>query len=235
MIYLLEILFRSRAIDILLALYEKSMGVRELINKVGGSATTVEQRLRELKKARLIEENVSKGFPFRRELRLTEKGKEVAKKLKILRSLFVDELPLKRMIWPLLTLYVVGEIRGKTKLQKLVFLLDKELNIIRDHGYNFVRYRYGPFSKELIEDVEMLILIGLVKTEEEVKEFNSEEVTIVVYKLTDRGKNIARKAYNELTDEEKRRINKLKEFNAKSARSLTVYVHRRYPEYVAQT
>jgi len=232
---LLEILFRSRAVDILLALSEMSMNVRELISRVGGSATTVEQRLRELKKAGLIEEDVSKGFPFRRELRLTEVGKDVAKNLKILRSLFVDELPLKRMIWPLLTLYVVGEIRGKTKLQKLVFLLDKELNIIKDQGYDFVPYKYGPFSKELIEDVEMLILTGLVKTEEEVREINDEEVTIVVYRLTDRGKNIARQAYNELTDKEKRKINKLKEFNARSARSLTAYVHSRYPEYVVQT
>ena len=211
------------------------MNVRELISKVGGSATTVEQRLRELKEAGLIEEVVAKDFPFRKELRLTEKGKGVAEKLKILRSLFVDDLPLKRMMWPLLTLYVVGEIRGKTKLQKLVFLLDKELNIIKDQGYNFVPYKYGPFSKELIEDVEMLILTGLVETKEEVKEFNGEEVTIAIYKLTDRGKNIARRIYDELTDEEKRRINKLKEFNTGSARSLTEYVHRKYPEYVAQT
>ena len=211
------------------------MNVRELISKVGGSATTVEQRLRELKEVGLIEEVVTKDFPFRKELRLTEKGKGVAEKLKILRSLFVDDLPLKRMMWPLLTLYVVGEIRGKTKLQKLVFLLDKELNIIKDQGYNFVPYKYGPFSKELIEDVEMLILTGLVETKEEVKEFNGEEVTIAIYKLTDRGKNIARRIYDELTDEEKRRINKLKEFNTMSARSLTEYVHRRYPEYVAQT
>lgn len=231
----METLFRSRAVDILLALSEKPMSVRELISRVGGSATTIEQRLRELKEAGLIEEDVSKGFPFRRELRLTERGKDVAKNLQLLRSLFIDELPFKRMIWPLLTLYVVGEIRGKTKLQKLVFLLDKELNIIKDQGYNFVPYKYGPFSKELIEDVEMLILTGLVKTEEEVKEFNGEEVTIMVYKLTDRGKSIARQIYNELTDEEKRRINKLKEFNTRSARSLTAYVHRKYPEYVAQT
>ena len=209
------------------------MNVRELISKVGGSATTVEQRLRELKEAGLIEEVVAKDFPFRKELRLTEKGKKVAEKLKILRSLFVDDLPLKRMMWPLLALYVVGEIRGKTKLQKLVFLLDKELNIIKDQGYNFVPYKYGPFSKELIEDVEMLILTGLVETKEEVKEFNGEEVTIVSYRLSERGKNIARQIYDKLTYEEKRRINKLKEYNAMSARTLTEYVHRRYPEYVA--
>ena len=233
---MLEILFRSRATDTLLTLYEKSMGVRELISKVGGSATTVEQRLKELKEAELIEEVVSKDFPFRKELRLTEKGKEVAEKLKILRSLFVNELPLKRMMWPLLTLYVVDEIRGKTKLQKLVFLLDKELNIVKDQGYNFIPYKYGPFSKELIEDIEILILLGLVEREEgEVIEVNGEEVTITVYKLTDRGKSIAGQIYNKLTDEEKRRINKLKEFNTGSARSLTEYVHRKYPEYVAQT
>jgi len=129
---------------------------------------------------------------------------------------------------------LLAKLEGKTKLQKLVFLLDKELNIIKDQGYNFVPYKYGPFSKELIEDVEMLILIGLVGTEEDVKEFNGEEVTITVYKLTDRGKSMARRIYNELIDEEKRRINKLKEFNIRSAKSLTEYVHKTYPEYVAR-
>ena len=78
---MLEMLFRSRAIDILIALYEKPMSVRELISKVGGSATTIEQRLRELKDVGLIEEKASKSFPFKRELRLTEKGRKLAEML----------------------------------------------------------------------------------------------------------------------------------------------------------
>ena len=73
-----EMVFNKKSIDILIALYEKSMGVRELISEVGGSATTIEQRLRELKDVGLIEERASRSFPFKRELKLTEKGRKLA-------------------------------------------------------------------------------------------------------------------------------------------------------------
>ena len=56
-----------------------------------------------------------------------------------------------------------GEVRGKTRLQKLAFLTEQELI---EHGidpHEFVPYDYGPFSKDLMEDVETLESEGLVK------------------------------------------------------------------------
>jgi len=229
---LINVLFRSKAVDILLALYEEPLNIRPLIRKVGGSATTIEQRIRELVKEGLIKEKASKQFPFRKTLELTDKGKEVAEKLLLLRSTFTNELPLKRMKWPLLILYIVNKIKGKTKLQKLVFLLDKELKIIKDHKYNFIKYRYGPFSKELIQDIEILILAGFINIEEEIKEINGEEITIPIYTLTARGQKIAQKIYNNLTKHEKEKIEKLNYYNKMTAKELTQYVHQKYPQYV---
>lgn len=43
---------------------------------------------------------------------------------------------------------------SKTKLQKLVFLAQDEGNI--GEFYNFKKYDYGPYSKEIIKDIEKL-------------------------------------------------------------------------------
>lgn len=56
-----------------------------------------------------------------------------------------------------------GEVRGKTRLQKLAFLTEQELIEQGIDTHEFVPYDYGPFSKDLMEDVEMLESEGLVK------------------------------------------------------------------------
>lgn len=58
----------------------------------------------------------------------------------------------------------IGAIRGKTRLQKLLFLLQHEL---KKRGYKaryaFRPYLYGPYSRELYTDVEWLRMSGLVE------------------------------------------------------------------------
>lgn len=60
-----------------------------------------------------------------------------------------------------------GEIQGKTRLQKLAFLLDEEELGDQFDAYNYRKYDYGPFSKSLLEDVEDLEKKGLVKISKE--------------------------------------------------------------------
>jgi len=55
-----------------------------------------------------------------------------------------------------------GEIRGKTRFQKLTFLAEQELTEYDIDPHDFVAYDYGPFSKDLMEDVEKLESEGLV-------------------------------------------------------------------------
>ncbi|MCD2201252.1 SocA family protein [Halobacterium sp. KA-4] len=56
-----------------------------------------------------------------------------------------------------------GEIQGKTRLQKLAFLLDEEELGDQFDAYTYRKYDYGPFSKSLLEDIEDLEEKGLVK------------------------------------------------------------------------
>lgn len=59
----------------------------------------------------------------------------------------------------------VGEIVGKTKLQKTVALL--ELSGLGP-GFSFSYHLYGPYSEELSSAVDRAILLGLIREDEKV-------------------------------------------------------------------
>ena len=76
----------------------------------------------------------------------------------------------------LLLLYAPGTankphepILGRTRLMKLIYLLDKEKGISERLGikqfYQFYAHNYGPFSEEVFEDVDFLRNVGLIKAE----------------------------------------------------------------------
>jgi len=57
-----------------------------------------------------------------------------------------------------------NSIVGTTRLQKLLFLTEKELGIEpENNGFNFEPYKYGPASKELYNDLEFLSSIGYIQ------------------------------------------------------------------------
>ena len=74
------------------------------------------------------------------------------------------ELEISReQLIPLALLHASGrEVKGKTRLQKLAFLLDKEELGDDFNAYHFKKYDYGPFSKHLLQDTEKLEREGVV-------------------------------------------------------------------------
>lgn len=62
-----------------------------------------------------------------------------------------------------------GSIRGVTRLEKLLFLADQEVKLpeVEDRP-EFVPYHYGPYSKAVYEDVELLEEADLVREEREI-------------------------------------------------------------------
>ena len=56
-------------------------------------------------------------------------------------------------------------VRGRTRLQKMLFLLAKEHRIDRavKEFYKFVPYRFGPFDSRIYDDLEFLENVGLVR------------------------------------------------------------------------
>lgn len=115
----------------------------------------------------------------------------------------------KRLI-PLLLAYVDDEtpIDGRTRLQKMVFVLQQHLKETGDYSddqlYSFFPYDYGPFSKELAESIDHMIDQGLLQEVSE--EYNEEGDLKYRYRLQPKGRKVIERAYhheniNEIADE----------------------------------
>jgi|SRR5665647_617712 len=72
----------------------------------------------------------------------------------------------------------LGKVEGRTKLQKIIFLGQKELGL--PEFFKFDKYHYGPYSWDLTEAIEDLIAIGYIKEE---KGYYRDFITYV-YKLS---------------------------------------------------
>ena len=162
----------------------------------------------------------------------------------------------------LLLLYAKGAsnkvdepVKGVTRLEKLVYLLDQEGGFHKYiSDYQFEPYDFGPFSSELWDDIETLKDENLVVTKkvtsryfieisdaekaiEEENEFkedivrHSKKREMEIYSLSEDGKKVAELLFNELTSEEQNVLEKIKkEFNSISLFELIRYVYLKYPK-----
>ena len=167
----------------------------------------------------------------------------------------------------MLLLYAKGEtdkvnepVRGITRLEKLIYLLDREGGFHKYlSDYQFVSYDFGPFSSELWDDIETLKdeSLSLVEAQEvsssyfieisdaekameeesELKEEaldSSVEKKMEIYRLSERGKKVAKQLFNELTPEEQSVLENIKrKFNSISLFELIRYVYLKYPKSTA--
>lgn len=68
----------------------------------------------------------------------------------------------KQQLLPVLIIEAAGEVCGKTRLQKLVFLAQQEYG---DELYSFEDYAYGPYSRILQVEMDMLEDQDVVKVQ----------------------------------------------------------------------
>ena len=110
-------------------------------------------------------------------------------------------------------------IPSKTQLQKEMFLLLKETIYQKVEGYKFVPHYYGPFSRELDNDLNELTASGLVN--------DSSGLT-----LTPEGFKDAHALWNSLDQPYKTSLSKVKErYNRLSSEKLLNYVYEKYKKY----
>ncbi|MGE5342836.1 MAG: hypothetical protein ACM3SY_15290 [Candidatus Omnitrophota bacterium] len=170
----------------------------------------------------------------------------------------------------LLLLYSPGKttdinepILGRTRIIKMMFLFDKEIrkNFLKDSHAELISFpeffpwHYGPFSKDVYNDIDFFINNGFIediyldseKTEIELDEdenwsedylFEDEEEMLSDFrnqeylKLTEKGiKFVEEKIYNHLTDNDKMIIIRFKEsINNASLEAILRYTYIKYPE-----
>ena len=223
----MRVVRRSKAVEILLALLKGPKHVRELHAEVGGSALTVEMRIQELLKEGCIGEEKLEVWPFRKTLKLTDRGREMAMLLKIETGLLVPppkvsaEKAKEKGKWLLALLHAVGGVvEGSTRLQKLFFLLKHEFGL-SELPYNFLPFLYGPFSTDINDDAFDLEIAGLIDVERGM-------VEPTLYSLTPKGKKVAKEIYEKMPD--KGVLFGMRRFNEMRLAELLKHVYAKYPK-----
>lgn len=120
-------------------------------------------------------------------------------------------------------------VEGITRMQKLVFLAQREADDVEEDQYNFEAYDYGPFSKDLYGDLDALVENEFVNSREEKTSGGNDKQ---VYKITEKGKSLL-EMYQKALDEEipVDSLSELKkEYNKMPLLQMIKRVYNNYPE-----
>lgn len=146
-----------------------------------------------------------------------------------------------------------GEIKGITRLEKLVFLLERETDArdLMTEGADFVAYNFGPFSRRVYSAVDQLVAAGLVEDSKQLSPTNEDslEAASVLdlgdvqtdystrdFRLTELGMEYYKALVEELPDSVVRQAGELRSrFSGWRLRDLVRYVYQRYDSYTERS
>lgn len=139
---------------------------------------------------------------------------------------------LDKKLLPLTLAYAnEGEaVEGRTRFQKMIFLAQKRLEKNESvENYEFIPYDYGPFSKELYDDIDELVDRGVVK--ERTKTIDGKKKYF--YELSKKGQEIIRPKLRDGNFKKiERTVEKIKsELNSMKLPKLLDKVYSKHPEY----
>lgn len=124
------------------------------------------------------------------------------------------------------------EIQGRTRMQKLVFLIQEEFEDAErklPDTYTYVPYDYGPFARELYDDLDRLREQDVIK---EVREEMTDGTYKYNYALTDEADDYLSQLPEKELERTRRLAKQIKsEFNHTRLPDLLDYVYSEYPEY----
>ena len=229
-----EIVRKKKGAEILGCLVNGAKCVEELQDTVGGSFRTIYDRLNEFEKLSVIEKVAMNGQIFSplphnsRLFKLTMKGQEITTKLNNLGVIRLPLLPKQRQRWILLYLSLFGSIRGATRFEKLLFLHKKEIGLVDGNFYRFKWYHYGPFSKELLQDLQDLSKANIIAIEKKEFEVKSSTAHLDTYSLTSKGHELVSDIMKDFSPPTIKTLRLLKRFNDMPLEKLLEYVYAKY-------
>lgn len=139
------------------------------------------------------------------------------------------------------------ELHGVTRLEKLLYLWQQEgpIRQISDSEYEFEPHNFGPFSKDIYDDVDLLTSATLVQervvswgastdyveARDVIGDDDSGEPQERIFKLTDRGKAVAEQLLRDVPPKAWKELVEIKQrYTGLSLTQLIRYVYRKYPE-----
>lgn len=146
-------------------------------------------------------------------------------------------------------------ITGRTRLMKMVFLFDKELRseFEKDSTFEeidlpeFFGWKYGPFSRDVFNDLEFLVNQQYIKVDisngspisaeldeykfwiEDFEEYQTREYDEEIFKLENRGEEKALEMWSRLSDNQKKLMLDFKKvLNKAPLDRILEYVYKKY-------
>lgn len=117
-----------------------------------------------------------------------------------------------------------GEVAGRTRLQKLVFLAKREKKV--PFSFDFPLYYYGPYSEELQDMVDVLVANGLVTEEMYATPSGSEGYK---YSLTQQGLSTLEQVGNQLAKSDMTHLQAtVDRYGSKPLREILDHVYSKY-------
>ncbi len=176
-------------------------------------------------------------------MRLTASGEKIAESRKETGQLPPVLLPKTRENLSLLLVHRLGQVRGKTRLMKIMFLLamanrDRHLVPGGWGRYTFRPHLYGPYSRELSADfseLEDLHFADIQRVPVRCHGFDDKSGILQVYRLLPKGDYAATTLWDRLTSEAKSAIDGLFRFNEIDLLDLLGFVYELYPEYATHS
>lgn len=129
----------------------------------------------------------------------------------------------------ILVVGIVGCVYGRTYMQKLFFLIEKEL--FNRIDLNYVKYHYGPYSRLLRDGIQLMISDGFIKESISISDGHEGHC----YELTTKGK----KHFDNLKITEINSASKLSSFCNKykhySPSEILRLVYSKYPSWTVNS
>lgn len=232
---LVSSLEKSKATQLIVALLEQeSISFTKLMKLTDSNPRTLSDRIKELSQYNIISAHRDTKFPFTEAIKLTKEGQELAKRIKIAYVNSESRISKRAKILLHMLYELGGEVKGTTRMEKLPFLLEKEFGV--NLAYHYIPMDYGPYSIELLDEINLLQKKGYIDVKEEIvpvtENGETKDVERRVYCLTNKGKEKNEKLTQELADETKNSVHKVRRYNEMPLRELLEYVHKKYPKYL---
>lgn len=121
-------------------------------------------------------------------------------------------------------------IKGMILLMKEIFLMQKEFendNNIRINDASFTSYKYGPYSVDVDDFIDIMEEYGLIMSSGR-KSSNKE-----IFYLTDKGVFEAKRAFSRLNEDQKEKLRDLRKgWDQLGVRGILKFVYTKYPDYI---
>lgn len=140
--------------------------------------------------------------------------------------------------------YFADTIHGVTKVQKLLFLIEKETQFFEEYqedvAFNFAPYKMGPFSESVYEELQFLLQLNAIKSEplENASSMspNDSDLSNKQFTITRKGEKIASQLVELLESEYQDELEQIiDEYNARSLTELLRYIYTEYPGYTTES